>query len=109
MPAWSRLRNRPSRGRPVAVDEHQTVESYDHLPYTDELITVLVINEAGLNGKTVPDSEIIRTSFSSDRSCTAVTPMTLQTTAMPNDVDGWKHYVYGPERIPLSNDTRVGP
>ncbi len=86
------------------------VDSYEHLPYTNELITVLVINEAGLEGNKVPESEITRTVFF-DRPVLrgSGTRWKMTFTEMPEDVDEWTHMLHGPTNIPYSQDHRTGP
>ena len=86
------------------------VPSYEHLPYTNELITVMVINEPGLKGQAVPESEIIRTVFF-DRPVVrgGNGSWKVAHTAMPSDVDEWTHMLHGPNNIPYSQDHRVDP
>jgi len=86
------------------------VDSYEHLPYVNELISLLVINEPGLRGKSIPDAEITRTVFF-DRPVVrgSGSSWKLTMTTMPEDAGEWTHMFHGPDNIPYSQDKKVGP
>ena len=94
----------------IPLVDVKVVTSYEHLPYADELISVLVINESGLGGAKVPESEISRSVFF-DRPVVrgSGTSWTMTKTEMPDDVGEWTHMFHSPNNIPYSRDARVGP
>gem|GEM_PF-3002672 len=86
----------------------QALQDAQHLPYVDELVSVLVVNEA-VKLK-VPDSELQRVLFFNRPLIRGKgNSWTLQIDEMPEDVGEWTHGVINPQRSPVSSDARLGP
>ena len=88
----------------------RTMHDPAHLPYVDQLASVVVVNEPGLGSVSIPESELNRILFfnrplvrGGNGSWTATTQ------PMPDDVGEWTHAVINPQRLPISDEARLGP
>ena len=88
----------------------RTMRDPANLPYVDQLASVVVVNEPGLGGTSIPETELERILFfnrplvrGGNGSWTAITQ------PMPDDVGEWTHGVINPQRLPISKEARLGP
>ena len=80
----------------------------EHLPYVDELISVLIVDESA--GLQVAESELERVLFFNRPLIRGSgTHWMAQTATMPNDVGEWTHGLINEQRWPVSKDARLGP
>lgn len=73
-----------------------------HLPYTDNLVNVLIADAAGA----VPESEILR--VLAPYGVAHVGPKKL-VKPWPDDIDEWTHYLHNASGNPVARDRKVGP
>lgn len=101
-----------SRAREVIREQgltgHVSVETIDgsHLPYTDNLVNLIVVESAG----DVPETEMLRVLCprgvalirEGDGWRNVVKPR-------PEEIDEWTHFLHGPDNNAVARDTVVGP
>ena len=73
-----------------------------HLPYTDNLVNVLIADSAG----GVPESEIVRVLAPSG---VALIGGKKILKPWPDDIDQWTHYLHDAGGNPVAQDRKVGP
>ncbi len=82
-----------------------TVARYDgkHLPYTDNLVNLLVVTDKGCD---VSDAEIMR--VLAPRGAALVNGRKV-VKSWPADIDEWTHFLHGPNNNAVARDTQVEP
>lgn len=73
------------------------------LPYTDDLVNIIVTGKIGDHG-----SEIERVLSPRGAAFTMDNRLAFRK-PVPDDIDEWSHYCHGPDGNPVANDERVGP
>ena len=81
----------------------------DQLPYTDNLVNLLVVND----GSRIPKEELLRVLVPRGAVFSANPNSKLQNPKLqkprPADIDEWTHYLHGADGNAVANDRVVGP
>lgn len=81
------------------------VLSGDRLPYTDNLVNVLVVNDKSR----IPKEELLRVLVPNGVAFTHHSAFITLRKPRPADIDEWTHYLHGPDGNAVANDRVVGP
>ncbi len=85
-----------------------TAATFDgtHLPYTDNLVNLLVVSERG----SVSEAEMRRVLAPLGAACVRQGDRWKTITQpWPETIDQWTHYLHGPDNNAVAHDTAVGP
>jgi len=94
-----------------------TAETFDgkHLPYADNLINLLIIEDSPVPGAVqgsinIANDEIMRVLTPRGVVCFRKNgAWQKQTKAWPDDIDEWTHFLHGPDNNAVAEDTRIKP
>ncbi len=84
------------------------VLSGDQLPYADNLVNLLVVND----GNQIPREELLRVLVPNGVALSTDTQYAIRNTQKkpwPKEIDEWTHYLHGADGNPVANDRVVGP